>query len=91
MMGILGWIVVGGLMGALAKAIMPGKDPGGIIVTILIGVVGGLLGGWIGSALFGIGTGSFFEIRTWLVALVGALVLLGLYRIFVSGRSGARA
>ena len=90
-MGILGWIIVGGLMGALAKLIMPGKDPGGIIVTILIGVVGGLLGGWIGSALFGVGTGGFFNISTWLIALVGALVLLGIYRMVIGRRTGARA
>jgi len=89
-MGFLGWIVVGGLMGALAKFIMPGKDPGGIIVTILIGVVGGLLGGYIGSALFGVTTGSFFEIRTWLIALVGALVLLGIYRLVVGRRAVSR-
>lgn len=86
-MGILGWIVVGGLMGALAKFIMPGKDPGGIIVTILIGVVGGLLGGFVGSALFGVDTGSFFDIRTWLISLVGALVLLGIYRAVTGRRS----
>jgi uncharacterized membrane protein YeaQ/YmgE (transglycosylase-associated protein family) len=89
-MGFLGWIIVGGLMGALAKAIMPGKDPGGIIVTILIGIVGGLLGGWIGSALFGVGTGGFFDIRTWLIALVGALVLLGIYRLVTGRRSVTR-
>lgn len=89
-MGILGWIVVGGLMGALAKLIMPGNDPGGIIVTILIGIVGGLLGGWIGSALFGVGTGGFFNISTWLIALVGALVLLGVYRAVVGRRSVTR-
>lgn len=89
-MGIIGWIIVGGLMGALAKLIMPGKDPGGIIVTILIGVVGGLLGGWIGSALFGVGTGGFFNISTWLIALVGALVLLGIYRVVVGRRAVSR-
>jgi uncharacterized membrane protein YeaQ/YmgE (transglycosylase-associated protein family) len=89
-MGILGWIIVGGLMGALAKAIMPGRDPGGIIVTIIIGIVGGLLGGWIGSALFGVSTGSFFDIRTWLIALVGALILLGIYRAVVGRRHVTR-
>lgn len=89
-MGFLGWIIVGGLMGALAKYIMPGKDPGGIIVTILIGIVGGLLGGWIGSALFGVSTGGFFEIRTWLIALVGSLVLLGIYRLVTGRRSVTR-
>ncbi|MBW0089067.1 GlsB/YeaQ/YmgE family stress response membrane protein [Pseudonocardia sp. KRD-184] len=88
-MGIIGWIIVGGLMGALAKYILPGKDPGGIIVTIIIGVVGGLLGGFIGSAVFGVSTGGFFEIRTWLIALVGALLLLGIYRL-VTGRRVAR-
>ena len=85
-MGILGWIIVGGLMGALAKAIMPGRDPGGIIVTIIVGVVGGLLGGWISSMLFGVGTGDFFDLRTWLIALVGSLVLLGIYRLVVGRR-----
>lgn len=90
-MGFFGWIIVGGLMGALAKWIMPGNDPGGIIVTILIGVVGGLLGGWLSSILFNIGTGGFFDIRTWLIALVGALVLLGIYRLVTGRRSGARA
>jgi uncharacterized membrane protein YeaQ/YmgE (transglycosylase-associated protein family) len=89
-MGILGWIIVGGLMGALAKAIMPGKDPGGIIVTILIGIVGGLLGGWLGSAIFGVTTGDFFDIRTWLIALVGALILLAIYRVVVGRRSVRR-
>ena len=89
-MGILGWIIVGGLMGALAKAIMPGKDPGGIIVTILIGIVGGVLGGWLSSAIFGIGTGGFFDIRTWLIALVGALILLGIYRLVIGRRSVTR-
>ncbi|HVL84331.1 MAG TPA: GlsB/YeaQ/YmgE family stress response membrane protein [Pseudonocardia sp.] len=89
-MGILGWIIVGGLMGALAKLIMPGRDPGGIIVTILIGIVGGLLGGFIGRMLFDVTTGGFFEIRTWLIALIGALVLLAIYRVVVGRRSGAR-
>lgn len=89
-MGIIGWIVVGGLMGALAKLIMPGKDPGGIIVTILIGVVGGLLGGFIGSRVFGVDTAGFFNISTWLISLVGALVLLGIYRVVVGRRAVSR-
>lgn len=89
-MGILGWIIVGGLMGALAKAIMPGNDPGGIIVTIIIGIVGGLLGGFIGSALFGVSTAGFFDIQTWLIALVGSLLLLGIYRLVVGRRAVRR-
>lgn len=87
-MGILGWIVLGLVVGALAKLIMPGKDPGGFIVTILIGVVGALLGGFIGKAIFGGGLGDFFDLRTWVLGLVGSLILLGLWRL-VAGR-GAR-
>ncbi|MHA6792044.1 GlsB/YeaQ/YmgE family stress response membrane protein [Pseudonocardia bannensis] len=84
-MGILGWIIVGLVAGALAKAVMPGPDPGGTLVTILIGIVGGVLGGLISSALFGVGTGNFFDIRTWLISFLGAVVLLAIYRM-VAGR-----
>lgn len=89
-MGILGWIVVGLVVGALAKLIMPGKDPGGIIITIVIGVVGGLLGGFVSSKLFGVSTGSFFDLRTWIIALIGALVLLLIYRLIAGRRGRAR-
>ncbi|ALE83228.1 GlsB/YeaQ/YmgE family stress response membrane protein [Pseudonocardia sp. HH130629-09] len=82
-MGIIAWIVLGLVAGAIAKAIMPGKDPGGIIVTLILGVVGALLGGWIGSAVFGVGLGGFFNISTWLLAIVGALILLAIYRVIV--------
>lgn len=79
-MGILSWILFGLIAGALAKWIMPGKDPGGIIVTILIGIVGAILGGFIGTML-GVGSVSGFNIRSFLIAIVGALVLLYLYRL----------
>ncbi|KAA1019124.1 GlsB/YeaQ/YmgE family stress response membrane protein [Pseudonocardia sp. EV170527-09] len=82
-MGIIAWIVLGLIAGAIAKAIMPGKDPGGIIITLILGVVGALLGGWIGSAVFGVGLGGFFNISTWLLAIVGALILLAIYRVIV--------
>ncbi|MCL6698115.1 GlsB/YeaQ/YmgE family stress response membrane protein [Sphingomonas sp. NSE70-1] len=75
--GIIGWIVVGLIAGVLAKWIMPGDDPGGIIVTILIGIAGGLLGGFAASSL-GIGGGNFMNI---VIATVGAIVLLILYRV----------
>ena len=90
-MGILGWIVVGLVVGALAKLIMPGDDPGGIIVTILIGIVGSILGGFIGKALFGGGLGGFFDLRTWVLGLVGSLILLAIWRVIVGRRSRARA
>lgn len=82
-MGIIAWIVLGLIAGAIAKAIMPGKDPGGIIITLILGVVGALLGGWIGSAVFDVGLGGFFNISTWLLAIVGALILLAIYRVIV--------
>ncbi len=86
-MGILGWIVLGLLAGAIAKAIMPGNDPGGFIITMLLGIVGAILGGFIGSALFKTDLGSFFDLRTWLLAIVGSLILLGIYRLVTRGRA----
>ena len=89
-MGILGWIVLGLLAGAIAKAILPGNDPGGIIVTMIIGIVGALLGGFLGQALFGVDTlDEFFDISTWLTAIVGAIILLLIYRM-VAGRGRRR-
>jgi uncharacterized membrane protein YeaQ/YmgE (transglycosylase-associated protein family) len=79
-MGILSWIVLGLIVGALAKLIMPGDDPGGIIVTILIGIVGAFLGGYLGS-LFGLGKVTGFNFGSILLAIVGALILLIIYRI----------
>lgn len=79
--GFLGWIVVGLIAGALAKWIMPGKDPGGLIVTILIGIAGGLLGGFIGSQLGLGGSGNIVNI---LIATAGAVLLLWIYRVVKS-------
>jgi len=79
-MGILSWIAMGLIVGALAKFIMPGKDPGGLIITILLGVAGALLGGWLGSRL-GIGTVSAFDLKSILIATGGAILILILYRI----------
>ncbi len=73
------WIIVGLIAGALAKWIMPGPDPGGIIVTIIIGIVGAVLGGWLLS-LVGIGGGGGW-ISSIIAGLIGALVLLAIYRI----------
>jgi uncharacterized membrane protein YeaQ/YmgE (transglycosylase-associated protein family) len=88
-MGIIGFIILGLIAGAIAKAILPGDDPGGIIVTMLIGVAGALIGGVIASAL-GIGElGKFFDIGTWLIAIAGSLLLLVVYRM-VAGRRAVR-
>jgi uncharacterized membrane protein YeaQ/YmgE (transglycosylase-associated protein family) len=89
-MGIIGWIVLGLLAGIIAKAIMPGNDPGGIIVTIIIGIVGAILGGFLAQVLFGNNTvDDFFDISTWLTAIIGAVLLLVIYRMVV-GRGRRR-
>ena len=80
-MGILAWIILGLIAGAIAKAIMPGKDPGGFIVTALIGIVGAVIGGFLGNMIFGIGGVSGVDIRSILISVVGALVLLWIYRM----------
>lgn len=79
-MGILSWIVFGLLAGIIAKVIMPGKDPGGFIITILLGIAGAVVGGFIGSFL-GFGEVSGFNLGSFGVAVVGAIVLLVLYRM----------
>ncbi|GGU81414.1 membrane protein [Streptomyces litmocidini] len=85
-MGIIGWILLGLLAGIIAKALMPGRDPGGCIVTILIGIAGALLGGWLGKVIFGVDSiDGFFELSTWIAAIVGSVILLLLYRL-VAGR-----
>ncbi|MFD7657723.1 GlsB/YeaQ/YmgE family stress response membrane protein [Actinosynnema sp. NPDC059797] len=83
-MGILGWIILGLVAGAIAKAIMPGRDPGGIIITMLLGIVGAILGGFIGRAIFGSDIGSFFDLSTWLLAILGSIVVLAIYHLVTS-------
>jgi uncharacterized membrane protein YeaQ/YmgE (transglycosylase-associated protein family) len=78
-MGILTWAIFGLIAGALAKWIMPGKDPGGIFITMLLGIAGALVGGFLAS-LVGIGSVSGFNIGSFLIAVVGALLLLFIYR-----------
>ena len=78
-MGILSWIIMGLLAGALAKWIMPGKDPGGCIITILLGIGGGLLGGYLGS-LLGMGKVDGFNLGSFALATLGAVILLFIYR-----------
>jgi uncharacterized membrane protein YeaQ/YmgE (transglycosylase-associated protein family) len=86
-MGIIAFIILGLLAGAIAKAIMPGEDPGGIIVTTLIGIAGALVGGFLAAALFDAHPlDNFFDISTWLTAIFGSIVLLGIYRILIGNR-----
>jgi uncharacterized membrane protein YeaQ/YmgE (transglycosylase-associated protein family) len=85
-MGIIALIILGLICGAIAKALLPGDDPGGFIITTIIGVVGALAGGFLAGALFDADPlDEFFDISTWLTAIVGAIVLLLIYRV-VAGR-----
>ncbi len=88
-MGIGSWIVMGLIAGAIAKFLLPGKDPGGCIVTMLIGVAGAVLGGFIATYL-GFGGISGFDIRSLIVATLGAILLLLVLRIFMGGKGKKR-
>lgn len=79
-MGILSWIVLGLIAGVLAKIIMPGRDPGGFIITILLGIAGSFVGGWLGTQL-GIASFNGFTLQGVLVATGGAILLLVAYRL----------
>lgn len=87
-MGIIAWIVLGLIAGALAKAIMPGDDPGGIIVTILLGIVGAFVGGFLWNVITGNDSYGDLDIGGIVLAIVGAIILLAAYRM-VAGRRGA--
>ena len=82
-MGIISWIVLGAIVGVIAKLIMPGKDPGGMIVTILLGIAGAFVGGYI-STILGIGSVTGFNILSLVIAVGGALILLIIYRFIKS-------
>ena len=85
-MGIIGWILLGLIAGAIAKALHKGDEPGGVLGTMVVGILGAILGGLIASAI-GIGSiGSFFSIGTWLIAIGGALLLLAMYNAITDGR-----
>lgn len=84
MFGILGWIVFGLIVGVIAKLLMPGRDPGGFVITILLGIAGAVLGGWIGRALgmYGPGQGAGL-----IMSVIGAFIILAIYHFATRGRS----
>jgi uncharacterized membrane protein YeaQ/YmgE (transglycosylase-associated protein family) len=84
MFGILGWIIFGLVVGVVAKLIMPGRDPGGIIVTMLLGIVGAVLGGFVGRALNLYQPG---EPAGLLMSIIGAVLVLAIYRMMVRKRT----
>ena len=92
MFGVLGWILFGLVVGALAKLLMPGRDPGGFIVTMLLGIAGALLGGWLATKLFHVHSlQGFFNLSTWITALAGSVVLLGAVHLVEGQRGGRRS
>jgi uncharacterized membrane protein YeaQ/YmgE (transglycosylase-associated protein family) len=78
-MGFIAFLILGLIAGAIAKAILPGRQGGGWVITLILGVVGAFLGGWLGGLIFGSGLQEFFSIQTWLLAIVGSLIVLAIY------------
>ncbi|WP_346922721.1 GlsB/YeaQ/YmgE family stress response membrane protein [Glutamicibacter creatinolyticus] len=86
-MGFIGWIVLGLIAGAIAKAIKPGEQGGGWLATLLLGVVGAIVGGWIGSAIFDVGVDKFWSLSTWLLAIGGSLIVLVIWGLLTRKRA----
>ena len=83
-LGIIAFIILGAIAGAIAKALLPGDDPGGFIVTTLVGIAGAIIGGFLAAALFNADPmDEFWDISSWLTAIVGAIILLVIYRIVI--------
>src|SRR3954447_3887831 len=85
-MGWMAWIIFGLVAGAIAKALMPGRDPGGLIVTMLLGIAGAVVGGFIGRALWGSSGANDWSLGSFALAIVGAIILLAIYRMIVGRR-----
>ncbi len=90
MRNILAWILFGLVAGGIAKLIMPGKDPGGCLVTSALGIVGALLGGWIGQKFLGVNVVAGFNLQALGLAIFGALLILLAYRLFIQRRHERR-
>ena len=88
-MSFLAFLLLGLIAGAIAKLILPGRQGGGWLITLVLGVIGALLGGWIGGAIFGVGYDGFFSLQSWVIAIVGAIIVLLIYGL-ITGRRGAR-
>jgi uncharacterized membrane protein YeaQ/YmgE (transglycosylase-associated protein family) len=88
-MGFLAFALLGLIAGYIAKKILPGRQGGGLLATLVLGVIGALVGGWLGGKIFGIGYEGFFSIQSWLIAIVGSLVVLFAYGA-LTGRKSRR-
>ncbi|HSP76312.1 MAG TPA: GlsB/YeaQ/YmgE family stress response membrane protein [Cryobacterium sp.] len=88
-MGFIGFLILGLIAGAIAKAILPGTQGGGWGITLILGVLGAFLGGFLGSVIFGTGLENFFDISTWLLAIAGSLIVLVIYGALTGRRRRA--
>ena len=88
-MGFLAFILLGLIAGAIAKSLLPGRQGGGMLATLVLGVIGALVGGWLGGASFGVGYDGFFSIQSCLIAIVGSVVVLVVYGA-LKGRGSRR-
>jgi len=89
-MNFIAFLILGLIAGVIAKLILPGRQGGGWIVTLLLGVVGAILGGWLGNAIFGVGVDEFWSIASWLLAIGGAIIVLVIWGL-IFGRKRADA
>lgn len=88
-MGFLAFILLGLIAGAIAKALLPGRQGGGWLATLVLGVIGALIGGWLGGAIFDVGYDGFFSIQSWLIAIAGSIVVLLVYGAMTGRKSRA--
>ncbi|MGO1562345.1 Transglycosylase-associated protein [Actinomycetales bacterium JB111] len=87
-MGFLAYLILGLIAGAIAKAILPGRQGGGWIATLVLGVIGAMVGGWLGSIIFDAEISEFWSLESWALAIGGAIVVLVIYG-FITGRNKA--
>ena len=85
-MGFIAFLILGLIAGAIAKAILPGRQGGGWLITLILGVIGAFIGGWLGSLLFGVPLNDFFSISTWLLAIGGSIIVLLVYGALANRR-----
>lgn len=88
-MGFFSFLLLGLLAGAVAKLFLPGRQGGGWFITLLLGVVGALLGGWLAGLIFGVDMGSFFDLRTWVIAILGSIIVLLIYGVATRNRGSS--
>jgi uncharacterized membrane protein YeaQ/YmgE (transglycosylase-associated protein family) len=89
-MSFLGFLLLGLIAGAIAKLILPGRQGGGWFTTLILGVIGALIGGWLGGLIFHVGYNGFFSIQSWIIAIVGSIIVLLLWGLITS-RTSARS